>query len=156
MVVGIFLLITFDRACANFYSLNPRAQSSEGKTAARCLSTVEARGCQWEGWQRWDELKERCPQVACMSSVILGRAYGLKRHGVEGADVIAVGVDVYRVMRGDTWLGTDGVPVHCVDTTTMPSAIEALFRGHARETYTVRSDDPRCAGLNEAVPSLSP
>ncbi len=139
-----------DRSCANFLSFNSRAQSGEGKAAARCLSSPAARTCQWSGWKSWEQLSPTCTQVTCMSSAVVGRRYALKRWGADEADVLAVGVNTYDRMLGDPWLGSDGREIHCVDTTTEPSPVEALLRGDDRKKYFVTSVDPRCAAIKVA------
>ena len=130
---------------SNFLAFNPRAMSSEGKQAARCLSSAEGKTCQWSGWKSWQQLKPTCPSVACMSGVTMGHRYALQRPQPNIDDVIAVGVDVYDPMAGDLWLGHDGIPLHCVDTTRSPGPLEALVRGSGDGPIVNRLDDPRCA-----------
>ncbi len=82
-----------------------------------------------------------------------GKRYALQRPTADGSEVVALGVEVYERMVGDVWLGVDGAPLHCVDTTRVPGIVEGLVRGQDRETYVVRSDDARCVAV-AAVPSV--
>jgi hypothetical protein len=156
LAIGLLLVaacgVCLDRTCANYLTFNPRAMSSEGKAAARCLSSSLARTCQWNGWKNWEQIKGSCPQATCMASVLIGRRYALKRVGADSADVVAVGVHTYDGMLGDTWLGVDGTPLHCVDATYVPSPPEEVFRGTQREVYVARDVNPRCAAIE--VPSI--
>ena len=60
---AILLVCCVETGLGNFLSFNPRAMSSEGKSAVRCLSSAEARACHWTGWKTWEQLRADCPMI---------------------------------------------------------------------------------------------
>lgn len=125
----------------NFFSLNLRAASAEGRYAAECLSTEP--DCVWSGWRSGAQLAQVCPSVRCLKEFSYRRGYAVTRNGDA---VIAVGVGAYDNMVDDEWRGHDGVALHCVDQTQVPGPLRALIlRQDFGHPQTTRSDDPRCA-----------
>ncbi len=154
-LLGAVLLVwCLETGLGHFLSFNPRAMSSEGKSAARCLSSAEARACHWTGWKTWEQLRADCPMITCMVNVSSGKRYALHRPGDDQKNVLALGVDVYDSMVGDLWLGVDGTPLHCVDMTRVPGLLEQWTRSTALPTTVRRDDDPRCATVG-VVPTAA-
>lgn len=150
----LVLAVVGELAWTNFLSFNPSAMSSEGKALARCLSTPSAAPttCVLPDWSTGAQLltDPACAGCAANSAGTVHTRYRARTSSLPDGTraAVVVGVDVYDVLVGDTWVGVRGEALHCIDRTEVPSAVRALVR----PARAKRLDDPRCAPADAVLP----